>query len=48
MIEGFRSAFLGLPINRQGLALSWLVTTVLLVLSLVVFRRLEDDFADIV
>ena len=48
MVEGFRSAFLGLPINRQGLALSWLVTTVLLVFSLIVFRRLEDDFADIV
>jgi lipopolysaccharide transport system permease protein len=48
MIEGFRSAFLGLPINRQGLALSWLVTIVLLVISMVVFRRLEDDFADIV
>jgi len=48
MIEGFRSAFLGLPINRQGLALSWLVTMVLLLFSLYVFRRMEDDFADIV
>jgi lipopolysaccharide transport system permease protein len=48
MIEGFRSAFLGLPINRQGLAVSWLITTVLLVFSMFVFRRLEDDFADIV
>jgi lipopolysaccharide transport system permease protein len=48
MIEGFRSAFLGLPINRQGLALSWLVTAVLLMFSMFVFRRLEDDFADIV
>lgn len=48
MIEGFRSAFLGLPINRQGLALSWLITVVLLVFSMFVFRRLEDEFADIV
>ena len=48
IIEGFRSAFLGLPINRQGLALSWLVTIILLVISMFVFRRLEDDFADIV
>jgi lipopolysaccharide transport system permease protein len=48
MIEGFRSAFLGLPINRQGLALSWLVTAVLLVFSMFVFRRMEDEFADIV
>jgi lipopolysaccharide transport system permease protein len=48
MIEGFRSAFLGLPINRQGLALSWLITTALLVFSMFVFRHLEDEFADIV
>ena len=48
IIEGFRSAFLGLPINRQGLALSWLVTSALLVFSMFVFRRMEDDFADIV
>lgn len=48
IIEGFRSALLGLPINRQALALSWLVTSVVLVISMFVFRRLEDDFADIV
>ena len=48
LIEGFRSAFLGLPINRQGLAISALITVVLLIISLLVFRRLEDDFADIV
>ena len=48
MIEGFRSAFLGLPINRQALVLSWTITIVLLVISLFVFRRLEDEFADIV
>src|SRR6266446_2384018 len=48
MIEGFRSAFLGLPINRQGLALSWLVTIILLVFSMFVFRPLEDAFAYVV
>ena len=48
IIEGFRSAFLGLPINKHGLAISWVVTTALLVFSMFVFRRLEDDFADIV
>jgi len=48
IIEGFRSAFLGLPINRQGLAVSALTTIVLLIISLLVFRRMEDDFADIV
>jgi len=48
IIEGFRSAFLGLPVNRQGLAISAVITLLLLVVSLLVFRRLEDDFADIV
>ena len=48
IIEGFRSAFLGLPVNRQALAISALITMVLLIISLLVFRRLEDDFADIV
>ena len=51
IIEGFRSAFLGLPINRQGLAISMagnLITLLVLVFSMFVFRRMEDDFADIV
>ena len=48
LVEGFRSAFLGLPINQQALAISSLITIVLLVISLFVFRRLEDEFADIV
>lgn len=48
LVEGFRSAFLGLPVNRQALAVSGIMTIVLLIISLLVFRRLEDDFADIV
>jgi len=48
IIEGFRSAFLGLPINRQGLVFSAAITLILLVFSLFVFRSLEDEFADIV
>lgn len=48
IIEGFRSAFLGLPINYQGLAISGLITLVLFVFSMFVFRRMEDEFADIV
>jgi len=48
IIESFRSAFLGLPINRQGLVLSGLVTITTLVIALFVFRHLEDEFADIV
>ena len=48
ILEGFRSAFLGLPINRQGLAISGVITIVLLVFSLFIFRALDDEFADIV
>lgn len=48
IIEGFRSAFLGLPINRQALAFSWLTTIVLLIVSMFVFRRLDDEFADVI
>ena len=48
IIEGFRSAFLGLPINRQALAFSWLVTILLLIVSMFVFRKLDDEFADVI
>ena len=48
IIEGFRSAFLGLPINLQALAISGVITVVLLVFSIFVFRQMEDEFADIV
>ena len=48
IIEGFRSAFLGLPINRQALAFSWFTTIVLLIISMFVFRKLDDEFADII
>jgi lipopolysaccharide transport system permease protein len=48
IIEGFRSAFLGLPLNRQALVFSMAITLVLLVISMFVFRNLEDEFADIV
>src|SRR5688572_1092182 len=43
IIEGFRSAFLGLPINRQALAFSWFTTIVLLIISMFVFRKLDDE-----
>ncbi|MGZ5435077.1 MAG: ABC transporter permease [Pyrinomonadaceae bacterium] len=48
IIEGFRSALLGLPINLQALAFSWLTTIVLLILSMFVFRKLDDEFADVI
>jgi len=48
IIEGFRSAFLGLPVNRQALAISGVITIFLFVFSMFVFRNLDDEFADIV
>ena len=48
IIEGFRSALLGIPFNRRALIVSILVTILLLIGSVFVFRRMEDDFADIV
>ena len=48
IVEGFRSALLGLPFNRSSLISSALITMVLLVGSIFAFRRMEDDFADIV
>lgn len=48
IIEGFRSAFLGLPVNRQALAISGLITVFLFVFSMFVFRNMDDEFADIV
>ena len=48
IVEGFRSALLGLPFNRGGLIVSVLITMALLVGSTFAFGRMEDDFADIV
>lgn len=48
IVEGFRSALLGLPFNRGSLIASALITVALMVGSTVAFRRMEDDFADIV
>jgi lipopolysaccharide transport system permease protein len=48
IIEGFRSAFLGLPINRQALAFSLITTMALFVFSMFVFRKLDEEFADVI
>ena len=47
IIEGYRSAILGRPWLMEPLGISVLVTAVLLVTGLFVFKRLETDFADI-
>ena len=47
-IEGFRSVIFGHAINYDALALSTLVSLALLVVAIFIFRRMEDEFADIV
>lgn len=48
IVEGFRSSLLGLSFNRGSLVVSVIITLALLISSTFVFRRMEDDFADIV
>ena len=48
LVEGFRSALFGAELPRLGLALSALVTIVLLVCSAFIFPRTERSFADVV
>jgi lipopolysaccharide transport system permease protein len=48
IIEGFRDAVFGLPFNWNGLAISALVTLVLLLAAAFTFSRMEEEFADII
>jgi lipopolysaccharide transport system permease protein len=48
MIEGFRYSLLGDPANWRMIGLSFLVSVVLFVGGLLMFRRWERDFADII
>jgi lipopolysaccharide transport system permease protein len=48
IIEGYRSALFGLPIDGSSLAISALATFVILLYSAYDFRRMEKTFADIV
>ena len=48
MVEGFRSALIGLPFNQRSLALSAATIIIVLIWSTFIFHRMEDDFADIV
>lgn len=47
-IEGFRAAILGRPFNWTGLAISTLITFSLLAAAACIFRRMEDEFADVI
>jgi lipopolysaccharide transport system permease protein len=48
IIENFRACLFGLPFNRSGLMISALITLTLLIYSAHVFRRMEDEFADVI
>ena len=48
IIEGFRSSLLGLGFNWRGLLISVLVTATLVVYSTYAFKRLDEEFADVV
>jgi lipopolysaccharide transport system permease protein len=48
IIEGFRSAIFGRAINYNGLAISAVIAFALLAAAAYIFRRMEDEFADIV
>jgi lipopolysaccharide transport system permease protein len=48
VIEGFRAAIFGRPFNWNSLAISSAIIIVLLVTSAYSFRRMEQEFADII
>jgi len=48
IVGAFRSALFGLPLDQRSLLISVAITLALLVYAAFVFRRLEDEFADIV
>jgi lipopolysaccharide transport system permease protein len=48
IIEGFRAALFGQPLNGLAVGLSAAITLVLLVCSALVFTRMEKSFADVI
>jgi homopolymeric O-antigen transport system permease protein len=48
MVEGFRAAIFGMPVDWQMLAISTLAAVLLLIYSAYFFRRAERTFADVI
>ncbi len=48
LIEGFRSTFFGTPFNWFSLGIAASFTILVFVYAVYAFRRMEDDFADII
>jgi lipopolysaccharide transport system permease protein len=47
-IEGFRSAFLGQPLDRAGIAVSLTVSLTVFLVGIAYFERIERRFADVI
>jgi lipopolysaccharide transport system permease protein len=48
VVEGFRAALISGPVDWRAVGISALMITVLLMLSVYIFRRIEDTFADLI
>jgi lipopolysaccharide transport system permease protein len=48
ILDGFRSALFGTPFDWRVIGVSFVSTLILLVISLLIFKRMEDDFADLI
>lgn len=48
VLEGFRGSLFGTQINWQTIGISAVTTIILLFVSLFIFKRMEDDFADLI
>jgi lipopolysaccharide transport system permease protein len=48
ILEGFRSSLFGTPFEWDVIAVSTVSLVVLLMFSLFIFKKLEDDFADVI
>ena len=48
IIDGFRSALFGLPFNWQVIGVSVASMMMICIVSILVFKRMEDDFADVI
>ena len=48
ILDGFRSTLFGMPFDWRVIGVSFVSTVILLVISLLIFKRMEDDFADLI
>jgi lipopolysaccharide transport system permease protein len=48
ILEGFRAALFGGEFDWFAVSVSVIMTMILMVLSVFVFKRMEDDFADLI